>query len=267
MMRWLVMLLVAVFTLPAEADERTARPKQALRASQTAIGSMIPDVVFTNAKGRPVRMSDFRGRPLLVTLVYTGCADVCPMLIEGLAPAVEVARETFGPDAFSIITVGFDVRQDTPDKMRSFARTHGINLSNWQFLATNQAGLDALARAVGFAYYSRAGGYDHAAQVSLVDAQGRLYQQVYGTNFDAPLIVEPLKDLIYGRDRPLLSFQGLVDRVRWFCTTYDPNSGRYRFDYSFFLSIAIGLVSLSFILGLIVREWRRSSVDHGDQVS
>lgn len=257
--RLLAVLLAIAFAGPGQAAEKDDRAGQALAVSKRALGQAMPDLAFTDMDGRRVRLVDFRGRPLLVTLVYTSCADVCPTLIENLYPAVEAAQETFGHDGFSVITVGFDVKKDTPKQMRAFARAHGADLPNWRFLSADQANLDGLARAVGFAIFRRAGGFDHLAQVSIVDREGRLYQQVYGAVFEPPLLVEPLKDLIYGRDKPLASFQGLMDRIKLFCTTYDPNSGRYYFNYSLFIGMAIGLLCLGLVAAVLVREWRRSA--------
>jgi len=75
----------------------------------------------------------------------------------------------------------------------------------------------------------------------------------------APLIVEPLKNLVLGRELPLSSLDRLIDRVKFFCTVYDPYSGRYYFNYSLFMSIAIGIACFGLVLAVLVREWRRAS--------
>lgn len=256
-MKWLLVLaLLAAGSLPAaaRAGDRSA---EAVETSRAALGATLPDVVLTNTKGQPVSLSDLRGKPLLISLVYTSCADVCPTLIETLYPAVQEAQTALGRDSFSVITVGFDVRRDTPERMRLMAKARGVDLPNWRFLAADQENLDALARAVGFAFYARPGGFDHMAQVSIVDANGKLYQQVYGAIFEPPVIVEPLKDLVFGRLRPVSSLQEIIDRIKLFCTVYDPNSGRYYFDYSLFAGIAIGAACLGLILAFLIREWRR----------
>jgi protein SCO1/2 len=250
----LVMLLVSTVASSAQESDRAT---QALKTSQAALGSPLPDVVLMDPKRGAVPISQFRGKPLLVTLVYTSCADVCPTLIESLYPAVQEAQSALGTDSFNVITVGFDVRADTPERMRLLARERGVDLPNWRFLAADQANLDALASAVGFAFYSRAGGYDHLAQVSVVDKDGKLYQQVYGAVFEPPVIIEPLKDLVFGRYSPVASVQNIIDRIKLFCTVYDPNTGRYIFDYSLFVGIAIGLLCLGLVLAFLVREWRR----------
>ena len=68
-------------------------------------------------------------------MVYTGCSDICPTVSEALARAVDVARDALGNDSFRVITVGFDVRSDTPDRMRSYARSHGLDSGGWEFLS------------------------------------------------------------------------------------------------------------------------------------
>jgi len=257
-MRWLLVLVLLVTgAVSAAAAQGNDKAAEALGASREALGATLPDIVLSDTRGRPVPLAEFRGKPLLVTLVYTSCADVCPTLIETLYPAVEEARSALGPDSFSVITVGFDVRHDTPERMRLMARERGINVPNWRFLAGDQASLDALARALGFAFYARPGGFDHMAQVSVVDKNGKLYQQVYGAVFEPPVIVEPLKDLVFGRLRPVSSLQEIVDRIKLFCTVYDPSSGRYYFNYSLFAGIAIGLACLGLVLAFLIREWRR----------
>ncbi|MCL4764923.1 MAG: SCO family protein [Hyphomicrobiaceae bacterium] len=252
-----IALALAAALLPRPAAAGNA--EDAIALSQEAVGQYLPDLAFTDTDGSTVRLMDYRGKPLLVSMIYTSCADVCPTLLESLYPAVKVARKALGDDSFAVITVGFDTRNDTPSRLRAFARTRGIDIPNWTFLAADEESLDALARTVGFGIYSRAGGFDHLAQVSLIDARGRLSQQVYGSVFEPPVIVDPLKALVFGRFEPLRSVDGLIDRIRYFCTVYDPSSGRYRFNYSLFVSVGIGIACFILIVVVLAREWRRSS--------
>ncbi len=231
----------------------------ALRLSQAALGNRVGDHIFRDTAYQQVRISDFRGRPLVVSLVYTGCTSVCPVVLQSLASAVDAAREALGEDAFAVVTVGFDVRQDTPERLRAFARSQGIDLPNWWFLSADQATVDRLAAELGFAIYPTAAGFEHAAQTSILDEEGIVYRHIYGGTFGAPTLVEPLKDLILDRWSNLTSIEGLANRVRLLCTLYDPRSGRYRLDYSLFLGIAIGAICLSAVGIVLVREWRRSS--------
>ncbi len=75
----------------------------------------------------------------------------------------------------------------------------------------------------------------------MIDAEGLVYRQVYGQVFDTPLLVDPLIELVLGRspaEQPLLA--NLVNKIKLFCTTYDPVRDGYYFDYSLFIGMLIG---------------------------
>jgi len=147
--------------------------------------------------------------------------------------------------------------------MRSFARTRGVELPNWKFLSGNRRTINALSKAIGFEIIPSAGGFDHMAQITIADAEGKIYRHIYGGAFSSQAIVEPLMDIVYGRNSPVTSLERLVERVKLFCTVYNPNSGRYYFNYSIFISIVIGLTCLMLVFAWLVREFRRSGPPPG----
>jgi protein SCO1/2 len=137
--------------------------------------------------------------------------------------------------------------------MRSYARSHGLERPNWQFLSADFGIVDRLAYELGFLFYASPRGFDHLSQTTIVDPGGRVYGQIYGASFNPPQLVEPLKDLVFGRDRSSGGWAGLVGQVRLFCTFYDPASGRYRFDYSVFLTTILGGLSLAGVAVVLAR--------------
>ncbi|MGF1640969.1 MAG: SCO family protein [Rhodospirillales bacterium] len=229
----------------------------ALRYSRDALGRELGDHAFVDHLDRPVTLADFRGNPLVISLVYTRCADVCPIVSAAIVDAVDVAREALGDDSFNIVTIGFDSKYDTPSRMRTFARVNGLDRARWHFLSADGDTIDRLAEDLGFAFFPSATGFDHIAQTTVIDQEGRVYRHVYGESFSVPLLVEPLKQLVFGRRVVLTDWSGLVDRVRLVCTVYDPASGRYRFDYSLLAMMAGGLLSLGTIGFVLARSWVR----------
>jgi protein SCO1/2 len=251
-------LLTVLFAETASAAAASGPPpvwdrKTALAYSQAAIGHTLHDGRFATSDGRTVRLADFRGKPLIVNFVYTSCSQICPLVIESLDRSVGVAKDALGKDSFAVITVGFDTRHDTPAQMRAYAKSHGAGGSGWLFLSGDGKTVARLAEDTGFAIYPSAQGFDHMAQTTIVDADGRIYRHVYGGAFEPPAIVEPLKDLIFGRRGNLASVGGIINRIRLFCTVYSPGAERYRFDYGIFIAFLIGLVSLGAIGFVLVR--------------
>src|SRR5574337_410785 len=233
------------FTLPP-AVELPAPPSldeaQALRVSQAAIGRVLGEHALLDRQGRPVRLSSWRGKPLLVSFIYTGCFQVCPTSTGALRDALEPLAEAFGADTFNVVSIGFNQPADSPAAMRAFAAQHGLAAKNWEFLSPPPAAVDALLRDFGFTYLATPSGFDHVVGVTVVDAEGRIHAQVYGQQPRPDQLGEPLRQLLRGGplpDRGAIS--GLVERVRIICTVYDPDTGRYRTNYALIFEIAGGV--------------------------
>jgi protein SCO1/2 len=141
--------------------------------------------------------------------------------------------------------------------MRAFAKGQAVALRRWDFLSTDAATIDALSRDLGFLYAPLSSGFDHLIQTSIIDAGGRVYRQVYGMRIATPHFVEPLKELVFGTAPAASLFDQLSDKIRLFCTVYDPASDRYRFDYSLLVGLVTGLFVGVLFLYWVAKEWRR----------
>ena len=234
----------------------------ALKVSQAAVGKQPRDFTMQDRDGKAVSLSRFRGKPLLVNFVYTGCFDVCPTSSRALYKAVAAMRDRFGVDQFEVLTIGFNQPTDSPLAMRDFAARLRIKDPNWQFLSPRAQDVAALTRDFGFSYVATPMGFDHTLQVSIVDAEGRIQRQVYGEAFGADSLGEPLKLLLTGSLRSgsvIARSSGLADlvgKVRILCSVYDPRTGKYRVDYSLYLEIAGGLTFILTLLVFAIQEWR-----------
>lgn len=258
-----VILLAAVCinSVFAQTNKNVFSNDEALAISQAAVGKQLEEYSFIDTNGNPVTLSDYAGKPLLISMIFTSCHHVCPALTRHLNSSVRSARAALGPDSFHVVSIGFDTANDTPERMAEFAVEQGVNDPNWQFLSGTQASVEKLAKNIGFIYFPTPRGFDHLTQLTIVDPTGVIYEQVYGGTFELPWLVEPLKDLIFNRPESKHNIlSGVVDRVKLFCTVYDPNTGEYRVDYSLFIQIAVGffvVLSISIYLLVEIRRARK----------
>ena len=268
----LLYLLPALLPLFVSANEAGAggsgsvksfQYKTALQSSQSAIGRTLDDYLFTDQNGRSVRFSEFRGKPLVLSLLYTSCYHICPMTTRHLSKVVEKAREALGRDSFRVAILGFDAQHDTPQAMISYAKKQGVDKADWFLLSADGDTINALSKQLGFLFFTSPNGFDHIVQASVIDADSVIYTQVYGEVFDTPLLVEPLKDLVLGRPKPGQTLlDELVNKVRFFCTAYDPSRDGYHFDYSLFIGLIIGaLIILSGLLFVVMEIIKRRRLD------
>jgi protein SCO1/2 len=231
-------------------------PESALVHSQSAIGRQVETTGLVRSDGSSFDLAELRGKPVVVSLIYTSCHHVCPVITQHLADAVDAGRDALGEQSFSVVTVGFDIANDTPERMAQYARERGLGNADWVFASASEEALADLVAGTGFIFFESPKGFDHLSQISVLDEDGRVYRQIYGQDFLVPALVEPLKELVFQRR----TSGGLIDKwisdVRFFCTVYDPASNRYHFDYSLFLSAIIGFMCLGGVAVFIVRAWR-----------
>jgi protein SCO1/2 len=81
-----------------------------------------PDFALRDSTGRLVRLSQFRGRAVLLTFIYDHCPDVCPLIVANLHNALL----KLGPQAakVQIIAVSVDPKGDTPKTVKAFLAAH-----------------------------------------------------------------------------------------------------------------------------------------------
>lgn len=231
----------------------------ALKISQAAIGTKLGDYAFTTTDGRSVRLTDYNGKPLLISMIFTSCHHICPTTTKHIKQATEAAQDALGENSFDIVSIGFDTANDNPNTMRSFAAQQNVHAGNWQFLSTTAETIEQLSQDLGFQFFVSPRGFDHLIQLSMIDRNGNVYSQIYGMNFELPALVEPLKQLVLNRPESAgHPISGLVDRVRLFCTVYNPATGRYEFDNSLFIQIIVGFMFVFSLAFYLIRETRRA---------
>ena len=251
--------------LPAAgaATTQTAVPRpEALDAkavyetSQAAVGGRLGEHVLRDQNNAPLALAEFRGRPLVISLIFTSCSSICPVTTEHLRDAVADARAVLGGAGFAVLTFGFDARGDRPAQLKAFASTHRLNgIADWHLASADEATTEALLADLGFSWRAAAGNLDHVTQTSIIDAEGRVYRQIYGETFPLPVFMEPLKDLVLGRTTQSLAPEDLWNRLTFLCTVYNPLTRAYRFDYGILFGIFFGALSLILVAVVILRLW------------
>lgn len=255
---WFVALVTAAQAQSPAADSPAVAldAKQVYEISQNAIGGEVGAHVLRDQTGAPLALADLRGKPLVISLVYTSCNSICPATTDHLFDTVTDARKILGQDSFSVLTFGFDASGDKPARLRAFSTAHQLNrVSEWYFASAEPDITEALLQDLGFSWRDAAGGFDHPSQTTILDAEGRVYRQIYGEDFPLPVFMAPLKELVLGRTTLSVAPADLWNRLTFLCTVYNPLTRAYRFDYGLFFGIFFGAVSLVLTGLVILRLW------------
>jgi protein SCO1/2 len=232
--------------------------KEILRISQAAIGKQVGDYTFLDRSGRKVRLADYRGKPLVISMIYTHCPIICATTTRSLT-ALKLSQSAFGQDSFGVLTIGFDTENDTPEAMDLFAKRMDVDLKNWDFVSSDPETIKKLSKDLGFTFYpTDEGGFDHITQTTFIDQEGRVYRQIYGEEFLNKTLLEPMRDMIYKIQTSESGLAGVVNKVKLFCTVYDTKTGKYVVNYNEIYGFGWGFFVSFLVIWWIVVEYRRS---------
>ena len=148
-----------------------------------APGTPVPDVVLNSQFDEPIRLSDFRGRVLLVTFIYTRCPlpDFCPRLMRNF----QDLRRTLAtrPELLAkvhMLSVTIDPQFDTPDVLRTYGEMQLGRKDAFERLdlATGSPhDIARLAAFFGLRYEPAAGQISHTLVTGIVGTDGRLVKR------------------------------------------------------------------------------------------
>ena len=243
---------------PGKTNTQISDEKEILRISQAAIGSQIGDYTFLDRSGRTVRISDYLGKPLVISMIYTHCPFICATTTKSLT-ALKLSQSAFGVDSFGVLTIGFDTENDTPEAMDMFAQRTEVDLKNWDFVSSDAETIKKISKDLGFTFMpSDEGGFNHISQTTFIDQDGKVYRQVYGEEFPNKTLLEPMRDMIYNIKTAESGLAGAVNKVKLFCTVYDPKTGKYVVNYNEIIGFGLGFFFSFLVIWWIVIEYRRS---------
>lgn len=154
-----------------------------------------PPLALRNYRGEPVDLSQYKGKAVFLTFIYTHCPDVCPIIASNLGVALNLmgAKQS---SRVQVVAVSVDPRGDTPAAVASFLHRHGV-FGRMQYLVGSQRELARVWKAWGV------GSERDAANPELVNHSGLVYgigasgkvTTLYASNFrpqeivhDAPLL-------------------------------------------------------------------------------
>jgi protein SCO1/2 len=224
------------------------------------LGGQIPlDAAFRDSLGNPVDLGDYvtGDVPVLLTLNYTNCPQLCSVLLEGLVEVLKELAWTAGQGQFRVVTLSIDPKE-TPDAaaaakaryIAAYGRPEAA--TGWHFLVGDEGSIRTVADAVGFryAYDAEADQYLHPAAVVVVSPKGVITRYLMGVLYDERTLRLSLSEASEGR------VGSPSDQVALLCYRYDPKTGRYVLAAYRLLNV-VSVAAVIALAALLTVLWRR----------
>ena len=152
------------------------------------VGDLVPEYRFTNELGRAVRLSEFKGKAVALTFIFTRCPfpTFCPRMSSNFEEAQkQLKARANGPANWQLLTLTFDPQFDSPTVLNGYARNHGYDPGHWSFLTGELIEITAIAEQFGLMFWrpdpKEVTGISHNLRTVVLDAQGRV-QKIFTEN-------------------------------------------------------------------------------------
>ncbi|HEY2601293.1 MAG TPA: SCO family protein [Thermoleophilaceae bacterium] len=178
--------------LPGNAKKQA--PAGGFRGATITPVQQAPPIALHNYLGKPVSLSQYRGKAVLVTFLYVHCPDVCP----AIASALRVVRQKLGPEKskMQIIAVSVDPRGDKPSSVARFLDQRRMT-GQMQYLVGSSKQLVPVWQAWNVGSQRDASNPEFVAHTALIygiSGSGKL-RTIYPANFKPADIVHDVPQL------------------------------------------------------------------------
>jgi protein SCO1/2 len=162
-------------------------------------GDAMPEVSLVDQDGLPIRLTDYRGKAVALTFVFTRCPlpDFCPLMMRNFQAAhAALVRDAALASRTHLLTVSFDTNHDTPDVLRAYGRPFqrtATPFTHWTLATGKEDAIRALGGALDLDYLEEDRSFTHNLRTAVLDREGKLRRLFRGNEWTPEELVAELK--------------------------------------------------------------------------
>ena len=149
---------------------------QPLLADNLAVGDVVPNFTLVNQDGQKTSLSDFKGKGIVVSFLYTQCPfpNKCPMIKKKLTSLAELSQKIGKADQLQVMAITIDPENDTPEVLKAYAQGFDKSHDNWVFLTGSEKEIARVAGGFGVIYWDEKGVINHNQKTVFIGPDGRI---------------------------------------------------------------------------------------------
>ena len=170
-------------------------PKQGIEHDAfLELGARAPEFQLRNQFGETVGLERFHGKRVILNFIFTRCpvATMCPAATARMISLQRQAAARAIRD-LQLLSVSLDPVYDTPEVLRQYAETRGVDPVNFQFLTGSAAAVRRLLAQFGVIAEPSENLWKHTLATVLIDRDGRITQRVEGASWDPEIFLRLLQ--------------------------------------------------------------------------
>lgn len=165
------------------------------------VGDLMPDYPYTNQLGEVTRISDFRGKTVALTFIFTRCPlpDFCPRMTKQFNEIQKTfkADESI-KDKWHLVTLSFDTDFDTPTSLRLYGERNGYDPDNWTLVTGALIDIDAITEQFGMVFFRDEGtiNFNHNLRTVVIGPDGRIRYVLIGNAWETERLDEEMRKVM-----------------------------------------------------------------------
>lgn len=166
-------------------------------------GDVVPDFTFVNQAGKKVHFAQFRGKPLLLTFIYTRCPfpDYCLLMSNNFGEVLNLLKaDPHTADKAELLSISIDPEFDTPKVLREYGARYTGNVDpkfeHWQFVSGTPKQVRDATDYFGLSYDQQAGQIVHSLRTVLIGSDGKIDKVYSGNKWKPDAVVRDYINLL-----------------------------------------------------------------------
>ena len=194
---WLENVIISKSTSEAVSPNSPGAP-------EAQSGDTVPDFALVNQNNKPIRTSQYRGKTLLLTFIYTRCPipEYCTLMSNNFAEIDRELQKT--PELYEktrLLSISIDPEYDTPAVLRSYGASHTgryeeEKFTHWEFATGTKDQVKDVAKFFGLQYYPEKDQIVHGLRTVIVGPDSKVVKVYRGNEWKPSEVISDIKTLL-----------------------------------------------------------------------
>jgi len=169
-------------------------------------GDVAPKTVLVGQDGTPLSLSDFKGKAVALTFIFTRCPlpEFCPRMNSQFAEMeASLAKDAALYGKTQLLSVSFDPEHDSPEVLREYRErflkgVKGVNPAHWRFATGTMDRIKEFATFFGLTYLKSGDQFVHSLATAVITPDGKVYSIRRGNDWEPPDVIGDLRKAAAG---------------------------------------------------------------------
>jgi protein SCO1 len=150
---------------------------------------------WSTQNGEQITLEDLKGETLVTVMIYTACKTACPRLVADMRN-IEAEVSAKSKEKVKYIMVSIDPKNDSPEKLKTFAKDNAMDDDKWLFLQGTEETVRDFANILAVKYKQISPiDFSHSNIISVFDTKGVLKYQKEGLGMENNEIVSQILEI------------------------------------------------------------------------